>query len=73
LRPPSALFSSARQASSFFEKKEAKKLFFHCLGGLPCASVFDGEARQRRLQTDEVFLLLFVHKKKILFFWEQAG
>jgi hypothetical protein len=44
-----------KEESSFFEKKEAKKLL---ILGTGCAD--------SRLQTNKVFLLLFVHKKKIL-------
>ena len=43
-----------RKDSSFFEKKEAKKLY-------PLAHMWPTGP-----QTDEVFLLLFVHKKKTL-------
>jgi hypothetical protein len=44
-----------KEESSFFEKKEAKKLFSHG------AARFGGPA-----SIDTVFLLLFVHKKKTL-------
>jgi hypothetical protein len=44
-----------QEESSFFEKKEAKKLFSPGAG-----------RPNSRLQTDKVFLLLFVHKKKTL-------
>jgi hypothetical protein len=46
--------SGRKEESSFFEKKEAKKLFSH-------EAVRLGEPAP----ADKVFLLLFVHKKKI--------
>jgi hypothetical protein len=46
---------AGRRESSFFEKKEAKKLF-------SCDAAWSLEPAP----TDKVFLLLFVHKKKIL-------
>jgi hypothetical protein len=43
-----------KQESSFSEEKEAKRLF-------PLGTRFSAK---NAAQTDEVFLLLFVHKKK---------